>query len=83
MELVVYLKDDSDLVIIENLLNRLKLRFEKRNNGHIQAPPNDSNYEKNLEELRQLASQIEQSSFGDPIEWQRIQREDRPLPFRH
>ena len=30
MELVVYLQDEQDLAIIESLLNRLKLRFEKR-----------------------------------------------------
>jgi hypothetical protein len=83
MELVVYLKDDSDLAIIENLLNRLKLRFEKRNNGHIQAPKNDNDFQKNLKELRHLAAQIDQSSFGDPVEWQREERKDRPLPFRH
>ncbi len=39
MELVVYLQDESDLVILE-------------------------------------------SSFGDPVEWQREIRQDRVLPFR-
>jgi hypothetical protein len=41
MEVVVYLNNDSDLAILENLLNRLKLRFEKRNNGSFQEPKKD------------------------------------------
>jgi hypothetical protein len=84
MELVVYLKNDSDLAILESLLNRLKLRFEKRNNGSFQEPKKDeTEYEKNLKELQNLAAQIEESSFGDPVEWQREMRKDRPLPFRN
>lgn len=83
MEVVVYLKDDSDLAILESLLNRLKLRFEKRNNGTFQKPQKEeTEYQKNLKELQSLAAQIEGSSFGDPVEWQREMRKDRPLPFR-
>lgn len=38
--------------------------------------------EKKLLELRYLAAQIKQSSYGNPIEWQREIRQDRVLPFR-
>ena len=81
MELVVYLQDESDLAVIESLLNRLKLRFEKRN-GQTASPKTDVEREKNLLELRYLAAQIKESTFGDPLEWQAETRKDRSLPFR-
>ena len=82
MELVVYLQDESDLSILESLLRRLKLRFEKRKDTISSLDVVDIDREKNLLELRQLAAQIKESSFGDPIEWQREIRQDRVLPFR-
>lgn len=81
MEVVVYLKDENELVILESLLQRLKLRFEKRKGQTIASEP-DNEREKHLLELRNLAAQIQESSYGDPIEWQRTTREDRILPFR-
>ena len=81
MELVVYIQDENDLVMIESLLQRLKLRFEKRKEQKPAIEPHND-YEKNLLELQQLAAQIKESSFGDPIEWQRHTRQDRILPFR-
>ena len=82
MELVVYLQDEGDLLIVESLLRRLKLRFEKRPNEVTPIGVSDNNREKNLLELRFLAAQIKESSFGNPIEWQREMREDRVLPYR-
>lgn len=81
MEVVVYLKDESELVLLESLLQRLKLRFEKRKE-QINAPNTGNDYEKNLLKLSQLSAQITESSFGDPIKWQKTTREDRLLPFR-
>ena len=73
MEVVVYLKDENELVILESLLQRLKLRFEKRK-GQTIASETDNEREKHLLELRNLAAQIQESSYGDPVEWQRTVR---------
>lgn len=81
MELVVYLKDESDLEAIESLLKRLKLHFEKRKSP-TETPNTDIEREKNLLELRYLAAQIKQSTFGDPLQWQEETRKDNTLPFR-
>ena len=81
MELVVYLQNENDLAVIESLLNRLKLRFEKRK-GQTETPKTDIDREKNLLELRYLAAQIKNSTFGDPLDWQNESRKDRSLPFR-
>ncbi len=80
MELVVYLRDETDLAILEPLLKRLKLPFEKRSNKIVSDDIQDR--EKDLTELQSLAAQIQESSFGDPIEWQHEARQDRVLPFR-
>ena len=80
MELVVYLQDEQDLAIIESLLNRLKLRFEKRN-GSTPNPQPELDREKNLQELRSLSAQIKDSTFGDPLTWQEETRKERPLPL--
>lgn len=81
MELVVYLQDETDLAILESLLRRLKLRFEKRKDNSSSLSV-DNDREKKLLELRHLAAQIQESSYGDPIEWQREIRKDHVLPFR-
>ena len=81
MELVVYLQDENDLAVIESLLKRLKLRFEKRK-GQTETPKTDIEREKNLLELQYLAAQINHSTFGDPLEWQAETRKDRNLLFR-
>ena len=80
MELVVYLQDEQDLAIIESLLNRLKLRFEKRHST-TPNPQTEIDREKNLQELRSLSAQIKDSTFGDPLTWQEETRKDRPLPL--
>ena len=80
MELIVYLQDENDLAMIESLLKRLKLRFEKRKE-QTETPKTDPEREKNLLELKFLAAQIKHSTFGDPIEWQAETRNDRSLSY--
>ena len=39
--------------------------------------------DENLRKLHELMEKgIDVSNYGDPVEWQRRQREDRKLPFR-
>jgi hypothetical protein len=88
MELVIYLKNEQDLTILEPLLKRMKLRFEKKN-GHPAATEaqQKSAKEKNLEAARTLLLKMHQegidaSYYGDPSEWQRETRKEANLPFR-
>ncbi|MFN4257118.1 MAG: hypothetical protein ACK4Q5_19120 [Saprospiraceae bacterium] len=87
MELVIYLKNESDLAVLEPLLRRLKLRFEKKN-GQQPAATSQPLLPSKLEAARARLLQmhedgtVDASYFGEPVEWQRSIREDKPLPFR-
>jgi len=88
MELVIYLKDKQDLTILEPLLKRMKLRFEKKNGrpSAVKAEQKAAK-EKNLEVARASLLKMHQegvdtSYYGDPSEWQRETRQDTNLPFR-
>ncbi len=90
MELVIYLKDEQDLTVLEPLLKRMKLRFEKKND-HSAAPTiaqHKTAREKKLEAARTLLLKMHQegvdsSYYGDPSEWQRETRTKTNLPFRN
>ena len=88
MELVIYLKNEEDLSVLEPILKRMKLRFEKKN-GHtsITKAQNKSVREKNLEEARGILLKMHQegvdaSYFGNPSDWQREMRLETKLPHR-
>lgn len=88
MELIIYLPDEKDLAILEPLLRRMDLRFEKKN-GQSKAAKQTATPEAKakLEAtrallLKMLEEGVDASCFGDPVEWQRQSRQDRPLPFR-
>jgi len=88
MELVIYLKDEQDLTVLEPLLKRMKLRFEKKNGRPaVVKAQQKSVREKNLEVARAALLKMHQegvdaSYFGDPSEWQRVTRTERKMPFR-
>jgi hypothetical protein len=88
MELVIYLKDEQDLTILEPLLKRMKLRFEKKNGRPASTKAQTKTAkEKNLEVARALLLKmhlegVDASYFGDPSEWQRETRTETKLPFR-
>jgi hypothetical protein len=92
MELVVYLKNDSDLEVLAPLLTRMKLRFDARNGQKKQSKKAEIVLPKltplqKLEEARAKLLQlhidgVDASYFGDPLEWQRETRRDKQLPFR-
>lgn len=84
MELVIYLKNEEDLAVLEPLLKRMHLHFERKNG---ESNPSLSLAEQKLEaaraQLRQmLQAGVDISTYGDPIEWQRETRMDTALPFR-
>ena len=86
MKLILDIKQTSDLKVLVPLLERLGISFSQDWN---QANSGDNrlifNQEKPLsrEEARQIIEEgCEFKSFGDPVEFQRKQRNDRPLPFR-
>ncbi len=88
MELVIYLKDEQDLRILEPLLKRMKLRFEKKNGlSTPKKAQQKSAKEKNLEAARTLLLKMHQdgvdaSYYGAPSDWQREIRTESTLPFR-
>lgn len=88
MELVIYIKNENDLTVLEPLLRRMKLRFEKKRNGDTSIGQiKKTDREKELEEARVLLLKMHQegvdaSYYGDPSEYQREIRTDSILPFR-
>ncbi|MFN0035671.1 MAG: hypothetical protein ACKVUS_11425 [Saprospiraceae bacterium] len=80
MELVIYLKNEQDLRVLEPLLRRMKLRFEKKNVRVASTKPlHKTAGEKKLEAARALLLQmhregVDASYYGDPSEWQRETR---------
>ena len=89
MELVIYLKDEQDLTILEPLLKRMKLRFEKKDGlPAATKAQRKTAREKNLEAARVLLLKMHQEGvdafyYGDPSEWQRETRTETKLPFRN
>ncbi len=71
--------NDTDLSIIEPLLNRLKIAYATKEGQKKQLVESNTSF---LKELNQLAEKITISSFGDPVEWQKEVRQDRQLAFR-
>lgn len=89
MELVVYIKNEQELVALERLLTKMKLRFEHKKSKmeEAESPKQSLSAEQKLEAARIRLLQmrkagVDVSSYGDPIQWQRDIRKDSTLPFR-
>lgn len=82
MELVVYLKTKEDLAVLEPLLQRLRLRYERRNgNEPTTAVKGKIELAKQqIDVLREAG--VDVKGYGDPVEWQREIRNDEPEGFR-
>jgi hypothetical protein len=73
--------NDADLAVLEPLLHRLHITYiRKEEETQTVSLENKTAL---LAELKELASKITISSFGNPIEWQKETRMDRTLPFRY
>lgn len=74
MELVVYINDEKDFSVLEPLLSRMKLRFERKNN--VNAINESSATQEKVESaraqlLQMLKEGVDVSSYGDPVAWQK------------
>ncbi len=77
MELVVYINDEKDFSVLEPLLSRMKLRFERKNN--VNAINESSATQEKVESaraqlLQMLKEGVDVSSYGDPVAWQKEAR---------
>jgi hypothetical protein len=76
MTLQLEITNPQDAEVILALVQRLKIPFKQ-----IPAKvPSKSEREKAIERIRNFKA-TEPSSFGDALEWQVREREDRYLPF--
>jgi hypothetical protein len=80
--IIVELKitNPKDWAIIQPLLKRLKISFTQKETPSVNGQKGAR--DEVLETLLHLAEQIDVSSYGDPVEYQREVRKDRPQPFR-
>lgn len=76
MELILKTDNESSLAKIIALAKSLNVSIEQRNNGIRNAAERDELIKRILNHKTS-----EPSSFGDPAEWERQEREDRDLPF--
>jgi hypothetical protein len=77
MELVIYINDEKDFSVLEPLLNRMKLRFERKNN--VRTMNESSSTQEKVESaraqlLQMLKEEVDVSSYGDPVAWQKETR---------
>jgi hypothetical protein len=73
-ELTLQIKQPEDLELMLQLAKRLRIPYSQPSNG-------SGSKKKNLQEAIQyiLSYENENPSFGDALEWQRREREDRDL----
>lgn len=72
IELSLILRNSDDLYALIPLFERLGVSWKKN--------PGKSHDIEEYQRIISLGGNTEY--FGDPVEWQRAVREDRPLPYR-
>ena len=89
MELVIYLKNEQDFIVLEPLLKRMKIRFEQKDikKKVVVRTKRLLSAQQKLETARVRLLQmhkegIDVTSYGDPVQWQKDTRQDTCLPFR-
>lgn len=76
IELNIKISNPQDLNVLLPLLKRLGLSWEQR--IHFEQKTDDAE----LKRLQQIiAAGGDTAYFGDPVEWQRKERQERNLPF--
>ena len=70
--IIVDLERSEDLQLLLQLLKRLRIPYMEQTQQDEEV----------AEALRILEKGCDMTSFGDPLEYQRVSREDRPLPHR-
>ncbi len=76
MTLQLEITNPQDAELILNLVRRLNIPFKQTKNKVVEK----SERERAIERIRNFKAK-DPSSFGDALEWQIKEREDRPLPF--
>ena len=76
MTIQLEISDPKDAELILSLVKRLNIPFKQ----DAKKVAGKSEREKAIERIQNFKAQGT-SSFGDALEWQRTEREDRPLPF--
>ncbi|HEY4324941.1 MAG TPA: hypothetical protein VGN20_13180 [Mucilaginibacter sp.] len=76
MELILKTNNKNSIAEIIALAKKLNVTIEQRN-----KLIEDKNAREELKERILNFNATTPSSFGDPAEWQRSEREDRELPF--
>lgn len=77
MTIQLEISDPKDVELILNLIKRLNIPFTQEQ----QKPVLKKEREKAIERIRNFKANVP-SSFGDALEWQMKEREDRSLPFK-
>ena len=77
MILQLEISDPQDAELILTLVQRLNIPFSQRRQKSL----TDKEREKVIERIRNFKATAP-SSFGDALEWQIKEREDRDLPFK-
>jgi len=77
MTIQLEISNPQDAELILGLAKRLNIPFKQ---SAKKVVAEKSEREKAMERIRNFKAQTT-SSFGDALEWQRNEREDRPLPF--
>jgi len=76
MTLQLEITNPEDAELILSLARRLNIPFKQRKKKVVKK----TEREKAIERIRNFKAKAP-SSFGDALEWQIKEREDRPLPF--
>jgi hypothetical protein len=86
MEITLQIQDENDLKWLLPFLERCKIPFSKKiisPTPTVAMPPSVPKSDPVLEQLYELVRLgATGASYGDPLEYQKMVRTDRPLPFR-
>jgi len=79
MTLQLEISNPQDAELILNLVRRLNIPFKQK----IASKPSKGEDDEHKERRARILNfkEAHPSSFGDALEWQIKEREDRPLPF--
>lgn len=77
-QVTLNIKEDKDLDILIPLLDRLGITIQE-SNLISKKKLSEEEYKKHIAIINKG---VNVSNYGNPLEWQKEQREDRKLPYR-
>ena len=72
MQITLDIDNEQDLLLLLSITNRIGIKVVKE-----KEPKHSLEYHKQV-----IAKGIKNSSFGNPVKWQKATRADRQLPLR-